>query len=297
MDGEESNVAQSGWVMRCILGGLGLIAGAGAVSQSPSMPILPSNATAPPTATPETYYLFVLNEPKPGREVEFNRWYDQQHAQDVLINPGYEDARRFILNERQLHSGKIARARYLIAFRLVTRDISRAFQYIHDNLKSGRTVPTDTIQPGADAGGDIAYRAAGRTHPGARARRRGSNPVRYLRIDFSNVAPAEKAAFASWNDTTHARNVAALPEVVQWQRFELSPVQLTSRGLPIATRYMTIYDLDIPDAAAFDRLQRRWQAIDRAERARPGVLEASLTYRAIGPTLRGVDVKRDRGLR
>ena len=41
------------------------------------------------------YLYVVFSEPKPGREAEYNRWYNEQHLRDVLSVPGFHAAQRF----------------------------------------------------------------------------------------------------------------------------------------------------------------------------------------------------------
>ena len=43
------------------------------------------------------HLLIVVTNPVPGREQEFNRWYDGQHLDDVLKLPGFVAAQRFKL--------------------------------------------------------------------------------------------------------------------------------------------------------------------------------------------------------
>lgn len=49
----------------------------------------------------------VYSNPRPGREDEFNEWYDTVHVPDVLSIPGVVSARRYKLRETEVthHSG------------------------------------------------------------------------------------------------------------------------------------------------------------------------------------------------
>lgn len=259
---------------------------------------MPSAPKAPATKTAQTYYMFVLNQPKPGREAEFNRWYDQQHAQDVLINPEYLESQRFIVNEQQLRPGTPPPAQYIIGFKVVTKDISGAFQYIHNNLQSGKTVSTDTILNGTGMGGDFTYHAVTPLRAGRAATKRVPRDLnqRYMLLEFSTVPAGQEDAYGRWHDKVHAPKVAALPQVRGWQRFEYSAGQLTGNKLKIAAPHMTMYMLDIATPADFDQLKGRMDALAASETNRPGALESSVTYRAIGPVLLDTDVKRERGL-
>jgi len=87
-----------------------------------------ANAEAPA----QTYYLFVLNDPAPGLEDEFNRSYDQRHAQDVLIspliNPDHLDSQRDLVSKHQIRADAKIPNKYAIRFKLITRDIAKSLK-------------------------------------------------------------------------------------------------------------------------------------------------------------------------
>lgn len=247
----------------------------------------------------ETYYLFVLNDAAPGLEDEFNRWYDQQHAQDVLVNPDYLDSQRYVTSERQLRPGAKVPNKYAIKFRIVTQDIARSLQYIHENIRSGRTVPTNSIARGAGTGGDFVYRAITDVRRGrARSAHGGDQDAttHYLYIVFSTAAAGKQQQFNDWYNEVHAPKVAQLDGVTRWQRFELSPIQLTPRRISDVEQYMVMYDIEVQGAAMLDRLQQELGKLESEEPGDAGKIGASYTYRVFGPLLRGDDVKRERGL-
>lgn len=252
---------------------------------------------AAPTPRDETYYLFVLNEAAPGMEDEFNRWYDEQHAQDVLINPDYVSSQRYVVNERQLRPDLKAPTKYAIAFKLVTKDVATAFEYIHDNIRTGKTVPTKSIAQGAGAGGDFAYKAITDVVPGVHAAAESAGngtSTKYLQIVFSSAAPGKEAQFNEWYNKTQAPKIAALSGVKQWQRFERSAVQLTPRRMEMVGTYLTLYEIEVRDAAALATLQDEMRKIESQGAGELGSIGTSLTYRAIGPLLLGDDVKKER---
>lgn len=45
------------------------------------------------------HHLLAFTNPAPGREAEFNRWYDEQHVPDLLAVPGFLSAQRFHLTD------------------------------------------------------------------------------------------------------------------------------------------------------------------------------------------------------
>lgn len=256
-------------------------------------------AAASEDAARETYYLFVLNEAAPGLEDEFNRWYDQQHAQDVLVNPGYLDSQRYVASERQLRTAAKVPNKYAIKFRIVTQDIARSLEYIHENIRSRRTVPTKSIASGPGAGGDFVYKAVTDVMHGRTAGAEGSSkgaPAKYLYMVFSTAAAGKQQQFNDWYNNVHAPKVAALAGVTQWQRFELSAVQLTPRRISDVEQYMVMYDIEVSDPAMLDRLQQQIKALENEGPGAAGKIGASYTYRALGPLLSGDDVKRERGL-
>ena len=63
-------------------------------------------------------YIIIVNA-VPGREKEFNTWYDQQHLADVLRVPGFVAARRFELAQPQ---SDLPGGRYLALYELETDD-------------------------------------------------------------------------------------------------------------------------------------------------------------------------------
>ncbi|BCB82853.1 DUF4286 family protein [Phytohabitans suffuscus] len=42
--------------------------------------------------------LVVRSNPVPGREDEYNKWYDGQHLPEILAIPGFAAARRYVLH-------------------------------------------------------------------------------------------------------------------------------------------------------------------------------------------------------
>jgi hypothetical protein len=45
------------------------------------------------------YKLVVMTGPKPGRDAEYNDWYNDQHLADVVAVPGFRSAQRFKLTD------------------------------------------------------------------------------------------------------------------------------------------------------------------------------------------------------
>lgn len=70
------------------------------------------------------HLLMTLSNAKPGREDEFNDWYDNQHLGDMLAQPGFAAAQRFELSS--LADQRAAPFRYLTLFEIEGDDIETA---------------------------------------------------------------------------------------------------------------------------------------------------------------------------
>jgi hypothetical protein len=78
------------------------------------------------------HVLLVFTDPKPGREEEFNAWYDDVHLGDVLGVAGYHAAQRFIANIG-LH-GEEPEHRYLAIYEIEADDLSTALSDLRKAL-------------------------------------------------------------------------------------------------------------------------------------------------------------------
>ena len=94
-----------------------------------------------------THYKFVvLSNPLPGREDDYNRWYDGDHLRQILAIKGMESAQRFRL---AAEPGAQPRSDppygYLTLYEISTDDIGSVVAEL-TNPSSGR-VSTDAIDP------------------------------------------------------------------------------------------------------------------------------------------------------
>jgi hypothetical protein len=105
-----------------------------------------------------THRLIVFTEPRPGREAEYNEWYDQVHLKDVLETEGFVAAQRFELAPAQMGElGENAPSRYLAIYEVETDDLAAALEKL--NAGSGTMQMSDALDlEGARA---IAYSAIG----------------------------------------------------------------------------------------------------------------------------------------
>lgn len=66
------------------------------------------------------YQYVVMSNPTPGKEEEYNRWYNEQHLHDVVAVPGFVAAQRF----RVEGEGSLPH-RYLALYEIETDDVQK----------------------------------------------------------------------------------------------------------------------------------------------------------------------------
>jgi hypothetical protein len=92
------------------------------------------------------YRFVVLSNPVPGREDEFNEWYDQHHLREILAIPGIKSGQRFHRSAAQVSPSHPYE--YLAVYEIETDDIEAVIAGLSD--PSGR-VRSDAIDLGSTA--------------------------------------------------------------------------------------------------------------------------------------------------
>ena len=87
----------------------------------------------------------VYSAPVPGREDEYNRWYNDQHIPDVLRVPGFTAAQRFRLDAEDATEG----ARYLALYEMETDDPSATLIDLQALAGTPLMVMSDAMNMGA----------------------------------------------------------------------------------------------------------------------------------------------------
>lgn len=101
---------------------------------------------------PQTYYIVDFTNPAPGKEAEYNWWYDAHHAPDVVANPGFVSSQRFVASEKQLQDIKTPR-KYLTIYTIVTQDLAAVHEENSRRLRTG-IIP---VSPALDLPSTIFY--------------------------------------------------------------------------------------------------------------------------------------------
>ena len=99
------------------------------------------------------HHLLAFTNPAPGREEEFNRWYDEQHLTDMLAVPGFISGQRFALRDAT-GQGKPGWT-YLALYELETDDLDGLMEEVRSRLGTD-AIPVSDALDSKTAGGMIA---------------------------------------------------------------------------------------------------------------------------------------------
>lgn len=92
------------------------------------------------------YVLVVYSNPAPGREADYNDWYNNQHLKDVLAQPGYHSARRFRLTDFKLDDAMPPQSHQYVAFYYMrTDDPKKALDDMKTRVEEGIIGLTDAM--------------------------------------------------------------------------------------------------------------------------------------------------------
>jgi hypothetical protein len=239
------------------------------------------------SAATESYYFFVFSNPVAGHEDEYNKWYNEQHAQDVVAVPGFVTAQRFVKNDLPLYRlVDLQVPKYLIIYKIVTDDIEVVFKEVNRRLETKETV----ISPTFDRSTSVSYvyrpfrpeiKGVGGEPEGAK---HGPKQT-YYQIVFTAFVEGKEDEFNAFYDNHHAPELAAIPGFVSAQRMILA--RPSTASIP-ATKYLALFKVETSDIAAVK------QAATRPGTSSPAFdtkATRGYTFRAIGPVVEGDKVR------
>ncbi len=237
----------------------------------------------------ETYYLLVFSNPVAGMEEEYNRWYSNQHQQDVVSIPGFVTAQRFVISDVQLRESKPLR-KYLIVYKIVTDNLSSVYAEVNRRIKTGITM----MSPSYDRAGSLNFTYRAIRPMVYHQRGAGDAPERgsqvYYQLVFSDPSAGREPEYNKWYDERHEPEVVSAPGFVEAQRFISSDIQLGNKA-PL-TKYFVMYKIASNDVA--DRFtDYRRLAPSMATSAAMGA-SYGYTYKAIEPMVMGDQVRAER---
>lgn len=70
------------------------------------------------------YRMLVLSNPIPGREAEYNDWYQNVHLADIVALPGFQSAQRFQLSRNMMVGGDAYM--YMAIYEIDTDDLDQS---------------------------------------------------------------------------------------------------------------------------------------------------------------------------
>ncbi len=96
------------------------------------------------------YTFLAFTNPTPGKEDEYNQWYEEHHLKDVLQCPGFVSARRFRLADTQFEFNTVQPPyRYLALYEIETDDVAASLKEIVNRAGSADMVMVDAIDMGS----------------------------------------------------------------------------------------------------------------------------------------------------
>lgn len=85
--------------------------------------------------------LLVISGPAPGREHDYNEWYEKVHIPQVMALPGFVSAKRYKLQDE---TTKLP-GRYLILFEIDSDDPKREVAHLRAISGTSRLEGSDTV--------------------------------------------------------------------------------------------------------------------------------------------------------
>ena len=199
--------------------------------------------------------LFVLTHCKePGREEEFNRWYNRVHLPDVCATGLVRDPSRYRNIAPTLNPGE---GRYLALYETDQEDLRGVLKGI------GEQVPRWTEQGRMDPALDVVlatmYRRIGGEFRASSSPRKVTG---VLMVMTQSSDPAQEKEFNDWYNKVHIPDILSSGLYHTAYRFE----NATSKAG--GGRFLALYETDTPDpgAAAQELVEKwrpRWQAANR----------------------------------
>jgi len=233
-------------------------------------------------APAKDYVLMVFSNPLPGKETEYNDFYEHRHMPDVVSVPGFVRAQRFKLATPQLRESAQPLANYMVFYQITTDYLAGVYAEVDSRLTHGVT----RFEPVMDRNGMAAhtFEALGPAihHQGAV-----ENPdwhQHFLQLVYSNPVPGMDAAFNDWYDHVHAPEVVSSPDFVSARRYKRTQVQLAPS---VTTDYLAVFKISTPDFAATVRKFQAGASREAMSKAFDFKTGGGYSYQAIGPEILG----------
>ncbi|MBS1676304.1 MAG: hypothetical protein JST08_02850 [Actinobacteria bacterium] len=190
---------------------------------------------------PAPHISMVFSAPTPGRDDDYNKWYDEVHLPESLTVPGYVGAHRYRLSEDQAAGMPPSPYAYLTIYEL-DRPPAEPLAALTARLESQEIAPPDSIDVGS-----IRSWAYSRIASASAPDRDRTTPAPHVAVAFSAPTAGREDDYNRWYDEVHLDEALSLPGHVGAHRYRLSEDQLASMP-PSPYSYLAIYELDRPPA-------------------------------------------------
>lgn len=241
-------------------------------------------------AAAQVYYFLVFSNPVEGHEDEYNKWYDGQHAADVVSIPGFVTAQRYVQSELPLFRVPDVRLpKYLIVYKIVTDDLNAVFAEVARRLKTGETY----LSPAYDrkTSQNYVYQEIGHEYkgPGGDAPGAKAGPKQdYLQVVFPAMTEGKEKEFNAFYDQHHAPEVVAIPAFLRARRMKLAQPSTASVA---PTKYLAMYWIATSDPVAVKKAAASAQSAFTTSPAFDAQATRGYTYRGWGPLVDGDTVR------
>jgi len=93
------------------------------------------------------YYFMVMSNPTPGKDDDYNRWYDRIHAPVVIERGNFIWAQRFELSPKHFGYGtpQLTERQYMVIFAIETDDLDASLAEVNKRLALPRNAKSDAM--------------------------------------------------------------------------------------------------------------------------------------------------------
>ena len=236
------------------------------------------------------YTMMVMSNPAPGREAEYNTWYDTEHLPDVVSIPGFVRARRLKLAPVQFRNKSPAVPDYMAFFQIETADVAGVFTEINRRIKTGKTRMSTSMDMKGSQERLYQMLSPPLMAAGAPALDSAEDGADGFHIVFNAPVAGKETEFNAWYDNHHLPDMLTIPGFVSGQRgkapaFLPPPAQTESP-------YVAIFRF-VPDNLA--ALAQRFTGAMPHMKMEPVMAVANgYTYLPHGPVLVGDTIRAER---
>lgn len=192
----------------------------------------------------DRFVYIVFADPVPGRESEFNDWYQNTHLGDLVQLDGWEGAQRFMLetsvSTRRAPNG-MRRLGYAVAWDLEGADIGAVRGQVGPLIAGGKSRKSGAFDYSHRAGVSTTYRAEGprRLRPDGTGSFRPPaddhvtpRPDQFMVLEMLDPAPGQSAEAFDEQIDRYIEETLAVPGWIAAQRYRFTKVPPRPGGPP-----------------------------------------------------------------